>query len=54
MEALWYLRGEESIQAFIRHADQITIVAPQVFQIGGAGHPERGRGEHVSIDKFRA
>jgi spore germination protein YaaH len=37
MEALWYLRGEESIQAFIRHADQITIVAPQVFQMDSAG-----------------
>ena len=31
MEAIWYLRGEQSIQAFIAHADQITIVSPQVF-----------------------
>jgi spore germination protein YaaH len=37
LEALWYLRGEESIQAFIAHADQITIVAPQVFQMDSTG-----------------
>ena len=37
LEALWYLRGEESIQAFTAHADQITIVAPQVFQMDSTG-----------------
>jgi spore germination protein YaaH len=37
MEALWYLRGEESIQAFIAHADKITIVSPQVFMMDSAG-----------------
>src|SRR5690242_10623299 len=37
MEALWYLRGEESIQAFLAHADQITIVSPQVFSMDSAG-----------------
>jgi spore germination protein YaaH len=37
LEAIWYLRGEESIQAFIAHADQITIVAPQVFQMDSTG-----------------
>jgi len=37
LEALWYLRGEESIQAFIAHADQITIVSPQVFSMDSAG-----------------
>lgn len=37
LEALWYVRGEESIQAFIAHADQITIVAPQVFQMDSTG-----------------
>jgi hypothetical protein len=37
LEALWYLRGEESIQTFIAHADQITIVAPQVFQMDSTG-----------------
>lgn len=36
------MRGEESIQAFIRHADQITIVAPQVFQMDSTGRI-RGR-----------
>src|SRR5690242_7538393 len=37
MEALWYLRGEESIQAFLAHADQITIVSPQVFSMDSTG-----------------
>jgi spore germination protein YaaH len=37
MEALWYLRGEESIQAFLAHADQISIVSPQVFSMDSAG-----------------
>jgi spore germination protein YaaH len=36
-EALWYLRGEESIKAFLEHADQISIVSPQVFSIDGNG-----------------
>jgi spore germination protein YaaH len=42
LEAIWYVRGEESIQAFLRHADQITIVAPQVFQMDSTGRI-RGR-----------
>ena len=37
LEALWYLRGERSIQAFLRHADQIAIVAPQVFTMDSTG-----------------
>lgn len=37
LEALWYLRGEESIQAFLAHADQISIVSPQVFVMDSAG-----------------
>ena len=37
VEALWYLRGEESIQAFLAHADQISIVSPQVFLMDSAG-----------------
>jgi spore germination protein YaaH len=37
LEALWYLRGEESIQAFIGHADQISIVSPQVFVMDSMG-----------------
>jgi hypothetical protein len=37
LEALWYLRGEESIQAFLAHADQISIVAPQVFYMDSTG-----------------
>jgi spore germination protein YaaH len=37
LEALWYLRGEESIQAFLAHADQISIVAPQVFVMDSTG-----------------
>lgn len=37
LEALWYLRGEESIQSFIAHADQISIVSPQVFTMDSTG-----------------
>jgi len=37
LESLWYLRGEESIQAFLAHADQISIVAPQAFVMDSAG-----------------
>ncbi|MGH7679698.1 MAG: glycosyl hydrolase family 18 protein [Gemmatimonadaceae bacterium] len=37
LEALWYLRGEESIQAFMAHADKITIVSPQVFVMDSNG-----------------
>ena len=37
LEALWYLRGEESIQGFLAHADQISIVSPQVFSMDSTG-----------------
>ena len=37
LESLWYLRGEESIQAFLAHADQISIVSPQVFVMDSTG-----------------
>jgi len=37
LEALWYLRGEASIQSFLAHADQISVIAPQVFQMDSAG-----------------
>lgn len=37
LEALWYLRGEESIRAFLAHADQISIVSPQVFAMDSTG-----------------
>jgi spore germination protein YaaH len=37
LEALWYLRGEESIQSFLAHAGQISIIAPQVFQMDSTG-----------------
>ncbi|HEV8600851.1 MAG TPA: glycosyl hydrolase family 18 protein [Gemmatimonadales bacterium] len=37
LESLWYLRGEESIQAFLAHADQISIIAPQVFAMDSTG-----------------
>ena len=36
-EALWYVRGEESIKAFVEHADQISIVSPQVFSLDSNG-----------------
>ena len=53
LEALWYLRGEQSIQSFLRHADQITIVAPQVFTMDSAG-TIRGRVDPRVIDAARA
>jgi spore germination protein YaaH len=37
LESLWYLRGETSIQSFLAHADQIAVVAPQVFTMDSAG-----------------
>src|SRR5687768_10260956 len=37
LESLWYLRGEESIQAFLARADQISIVSPQVFVMDSNG-----------------
>ena len=37
IESLWYVRGEESIQAFLAHADQISIVSPQVFAMDSNG-----------------
>src|SRR5437762_339228 len=37
LEALWYVRGEESIQTFLAHADKISIVAPQVFEMDSGG-----------------
>ena len=37
LESLWYLRGEQSIQAFLKHADQIAIVAPQVHTMDSTG-----------------
>ena len=37
LESLWYVRGEASIQSFLAHADQIAIVAPQVFTMDSSG-----------------
>jgi spore germination protein YaaH len=37
LQSLWYLRGEQSIQSFLAHADQIAIVAPQVFVMDSTG-----------------
>ena len=53
LEALWYLRGEESIQAFLAHADQISIIAPQVFQMDSTGMI-RGRVDPRVIETARA
>ncbi len=37
-EALWYATSsEESVQAFIAHADRISIVSPQVFFVDSTG-----------------
>jgi len=37
LESLWYVRGEASLQAFLAHADQISIVSPQVFVMDSTG-----------------
>ena len=38
LEALWYsVDREESTQSFLAHADQVSIVAPQVFSIDTLG-----------------
>jgi spore germination protein YaaH len=53
LESLWYLRGEQSIQAFLRHADQIAIVAPQVFTMDSTGMI-RGQVDRRVIETARA
>ena len=53
LEALWYVRGEESIRSFLVHADQISIVAPQVFQMDSTG-VIRGRVDPRVIETARA
>jgi spore germination protein YaaH len=53
MEGLWYLRGERSIQAFIAHADKISIVSPQVFSMDSTG-VIRGRVDPRVIETAKA
>jgi len=53
LESLWYLRGEESIQSFLAHADQISIVSPQVFQMDSTGMI-RGRVDPRVVETARA
>lgn len=37
LESLWYSRGEASTQSFLAHADQISIISPQVFSLDSNG-----------------
>jgi spore germination protein YaaH len=37
LESVWYARGEASTQSFLAHADQISIVSPQVFSLDSNG-----------------
>jgi spore germination protein YaaH len=53
LEALWYLRGEQSIQSFLANADQIAIVAPQVFTMDSTGMI-RGQVDPRVIETARA
>src|SRR5262245_41563004 len=53
LDALWYLRGEQSIQSFLRHADQISIIAPQVFVMDSTG-VIRGQVDRRVIETARA
>lgn len=53
LESLWYLRGEQSIQSFLAHADQVSIVAPQVFAMDSTG-VIRGKVDPRVIETARA
>jgi spore germination protein YaaH len=37
LETVWYARGEASTARFLAHADQISIVSPQVFSLDSNG-----------------
>jgi spore germination protein YaaH len=37
LESLWYARGDASTTSFLAHADQISIVSPQVFSLDSNG-----------------
>jgi spore germination protein YaaH len=53
LEALWYsVRGEASVQSFLAHADQISIVSPQVFMFDSTG-ALRGSVDQRMIDKAK-
>jgi spore germination protein YaaH len=51
-EALWYARGELSVQSFFAHADQISIISPQVFTLDKNG-TIKGSVDRRIIDKAR-
>lgn len=53
LESLWYLRGERSTLSFLAHADQIAIVAPQVFTMDSTGMI-RGQVDPRVIETARA
>lgn len=53
-EALWYVRNEENgIQSFLKYADQISIVSPQVFSMDSTGMI-RGRVDPRIVTTARA
>jgi spore germination protein YaaH len=53
-EALWYLRNDEnSIQSFVKNADKISIVSPQVFSMDSTG-VIRGRMDPRVVETARA
>jgi spore germination protein YaaH len=37
LEALWYARGEPSVQSFVANADKISIISPQTFSLDSNG-----------------
>ena len=51
-EALWYTRGEPSVTSFLAHADQISIVSPQVFTLDRNG-VIKGHVDQRILDKAR-
>jgi spore germination protein YaaH len=36
-ESLWYMAGDDHVEDFVAHAGQISIVAPQVFEMDSTG-----------------
>ena len=53
-EALWYIRNEErGIQSFLKNADQISMISPQVFSIDSTG-VIRGRVDPRVVETARA
>ena len=55
LEALWYATGgEASTRSFLDHADQISIVSPQVFFYDSLGGIRCGLSDRACVDRCRS